>query len=548
MPKAIALIVTDLQRSRLGLASRVAQHVGQMTVLEQTISRVAQVASVRSILLVHPEGQDPLALLSGRKFNKPLRAWAPPSPTSDPYLAMRTASRKWALTAWRGGLAGSSCYDELLPATPLAAALDHDMADSALLLGADWMLVDPDYCQQVLALHLANPQAMAMTFTQAPPGLGGLAISRQLLSNLAKQNGLIGHMLSYNPTAPQPDPIGRDVCVQIEPQVRNCNHRFIYDTDRSTAMIDRLAQQLGDRFSGASARTVAESVAGNEHARCSAYLPRQVTLELTPQRLVTGPFIVQTHVDMQRQPMPLDVASKIVSQLGSDGDTVLMLGGLGDALLYAQWEKVVRAAHEAGVLGIAIETDLLVDQPALEALVNLPVDVVSVRLNADTAHTYEVVMGANRFGEVVQKLQWLLSNRQEGDRPGLPWIVPRLVKTHQTLDDMESFFDRWVHFTGSAVIEPATTGCQLMPALSPVDMAPPKRCPCRQLDKRMTIHSDGRVALCDQDWLGRASPGNAVTTPLKQIWQSMDPLRLAHQEKRWDQLELCKVCREWHRP
>ena len=564
MSRVIALIVTDLERTRLGLRSRVAGTFADRTVLEHTVTRAARIEQVRAVVLVHPEGQDSLALLGGRKFGKPVMAMADPHGLTDAYHPMRCAARKWALSAWRGGLAGAGCHDELLPAGPMVAAMDLQKADSALLMGADWPLVDPELCEMVLKRHLDNPQAMAFTFSQAPPGLAGVAVGRDLLSEVAEKNGLFGQMLSYNPRAPQADPIGRDVCVQIDPEVRSCNRRLIYDTDRSVALMDAAADALGTRLAFANARAVTDAVCQVEADRPGGFgtLPQQITLELTPLRLPGGPVVPQHHVRLDRRAMPLDGFLRIVEQLGADGDIALTLGGLGDALLFLDWPKVVDAARKAGVLGIALQTDLLLNKTEMEPVLDTPIDILSVRLNADTAKVYELVMGLDHFAEVTENLRWLLSWRggpspadaakalpdAGSSRAGLPWIVPHLVKTHQTLPDMESFYDRWVYFAGHAVIEPATTGCGLAPTLSPVEMAPPRRRPCLQIDRRMTILCDGRIAQCDQDWLGRACPGDTATAPLEEIWAAMNDRRRAHHEGRWDELELCRSCSEWHRP
>ena len=564
MAQAIALIITDTQQTRLGLLSHLDKSVAGSSVLEHTVQRTAQVKSVGGIVLVHPAGQDPTPLLGGRKFDKPVSSHADHGGLADELTAMRRAARKWAMGAWRGGLGGASCFDELLPAGPMAAAMDEHKAESALIVGGDWPAVDPVYCQQVLEQHLPNPDAMAFTFTQAPPGLGGAAVGRKLVGELADKRGMFGQIISYNPTAPQADPIGRDVCIPIDAPVRSCARRFIYDTHRSAAMIDTVADQLGSKFASATAAQFVEALgqveAEAQGTEVFGQLPQQVTLELTTQRSASGPILPQQYVDFKRQPIELELAMRIVEQLGVDGDTVLTLGGLGDALLHEHWRQVVDAAHGAGVLGIAIETDLLVSKPVLQELVDAPVDVVSVRLNADTAKLYQQVMGQDQFAQVTKNLQWLLQQRfgvqnaetghcgQGAGEAGLPWVVPRMVKTNQTLDDMESFFDRWVHFAGSAVIEPATTGCGLMPAFSPLAMAPPRRVGCRQIERRMTIHSDGRVAQCDQDWLGRAPGGDAAVTPLAEIWQLMSGLRREHRHGRGEQLALCSSCDEWHRP
>ena len=555
MASAVALIITDESEGRLGLPSRLDRRIGERSVLEHTVQRVARVRSVGSVVLVHPREQDPLSRLNGATFGKPVQGYADPGRLRDELLPMRRAARKWSLSAWRGGLAGAGCYDEILPAGPLVAAMSERGADSALLVGADWPLVDPDLCDRVLEKHLSDPESFAFTFTQAPPGLAGAAASRKLLEHVAEHDGTFGQMLSYNPSSPQADPIGRDPCVQIAPEVRSSRHRFIYDTNRSATLVDEVADRLGSRFDAADSVETAGAVVALDERRPRGFapLPQQVTLELTPQRPVAGPIAPQHYVDLDRAPMPLDLAVDLVRQLGAQGDAALMLGGLGDALCHEHWFEIAEAAHDAGVLGIAIQTDLLVDEPVLERIVASPIDVVCVRLNADTAAIYESVSGVDRFRQVIENLQWLLTRRRrpraEGDRArGLPWVVPHLVKTTQTLGDMETFFDRWVHFAGAAVIEPATTGCGLMPSLSPVRTHPPLRVGCRQLDARMTILSDGRVARCDQDWLGRDAAGDARQTPLAEIWRSMDALRAAHAEERWGELPGCAECEQWHRP
>ena len=565
MPRTIALIPIDLTRSRLGTPSALLHRLGGLTVLERTLSRLTRVPQVEMIVLVHPAGQQPLNVLTASRIAKPVRSFAiPASVPVDGFQPMRIAGRKWALHSWRGGLGSACVYDELLPAGPLVAAMQDCGATSALLAGGDWPLVDPAICEQVLERHLAQPQAMKMVFTQAPPGLAGVAVAREMLEHVAEKQTGFGPVLAYVPTKPQADPIGLDVCVPIPAPVRSCALRFIYDTQRSRALIDAIAGAASLEDADAS-QTVAvasqELNADNgEHGR-GGELPAQITLELTPQRMLRGQITPQHYVDFERPPMELDAARRLIAQIAACDDAVLTLGGLGDALLHPNWRDVVTAAHEVGVAGIAIETDLLVDEAALSDLLSLPVDVVSVRVNADTAAVYEKVMGEGRFAEVVRNVQWLLVERgkrcaqaaQVADgRAGFPWIVPRLVKTSDTLGDMETFFDRWTHFAGHAVIDPSQTGrqgaTQVMPQLSPVRMAPPKRFACRQLDRRLTILSDGRAALCDQDWLGSHVLGDTAITPLSDIWQQARSIRALHQAGRWNELPQCAGCHEWHRP
>ena len=556
---AIALIVTDLENSWLGLPAQLGDELAGRCVLAHTVARAARVRQVEKVVIVHPQGQDPADLLGDQTFGKPVDFFACEA-VDDRHLARWVAARKWALACWRGGLGTATGYDELLPAEPLLAAMDAHDAGSALLVRGDWCFFDTAFAESQLAMHLEHPEAFTITFTQAPPGLSGMVASRQVLAQLSEHRGAFGQALGYNPAKAALDPIGREVNHPIPPEVRDTYRRFVYDTPRSMALMRAVAQELGSGVERADAQAVvaaARDAERHDPDLLFGRLPQQVTLELTPRRGVSGLITPQHYVPMDRPDMDPDLALRIVEQLADPdlgGDVALRLGGLGDALEHSHWRQIVMAAKDAGVLGICLETDLLCERQVIDDMLALPVDVISIRLNADTSETYQAVMGVDGFNRVAGNLEYLFNQRRRlsGDNgallPGMPWIVPRLVKIRETLKDMESFFDRWMTATGHAVIEPAQSGCGLMPELSPVPMAPPRRRACRQLGWRMTILSDGGVALCDQDWQGNASLGQAGVEPIVEIWQRVAGAVSAHAAGRFDEPALCAGCSEWHRP
>jgi hypothetical protein len=123
-----------------------------------------------------------------------------------------------------------------------------------------------------------------------------------------------------------------------------------------------------------------------------------------------------------------------------------------------------------------------------------------------------------------------------------------MVKTAQTVSDLEGFFDKWIHLSGHAIVDGPRCGCGAMPDLGVVPMTPPDRRPCRQLARRMSILSDGTVARCDQDWIGRGALGDARITPLDEIWPQVHDLVTAHTQQNFADLTVCNECRDWHRP
>jgi len=547
MPKPAVIIPVDARQSGLGLPSCIDHVIDSHTVLSHTLRRVQRVAEAETILLVHPPDQRLDALLSADVRSERLR-FVSSERFEDPFAAMRQVARRWSPTAWRGGLGAMSIFDELLPPGPLLDAMDAAHVESALLVGPDWCCVDPGLCDAVLKRHLVEPSALRFVFTQAAPGLCGCAVHRDMLDELQKPGAAFAELLNYVPTRPQLDPIGRDVCIAVPPAVRDAGQRYVYDLPQSRALLDRLVPLVD-------ADTWAETLVGLTTAEPAL---REITIELTPYRLANGFVTPHHHCAFDRDPMSRRMAMHLIRQLEQRSDVCVTFGGLGDAMLHPDWHDIARAAKDAGVLSVHLETDMLIDPFDVHPLIDGCVDVVSLRLNADTAESYAQAMGVDRFGDVLKRIEQVLNTRNARAREGkatfgVPWLVPRFVKTADTLHDMDSFFDKWTHFANHAVIEPPTRGRDgdgefILPQLAVVDMSPPKRYPCRQIQQRMTVLSNGFYALCDQDWTCAAPLGDAHDITLDEAWDELQFVRQKHAEQKWDRFPLCEGCREWHRP
>jgi hypothetical protein len=488
------------------------------TVLQHTIARLQRCTLLEGIVII-AEHDTQLPPLPGVHRVASL---------SDVAMEHRLAARKWSPAAWRGGLGGMTCYDEVLAPASMVEALDAVGAPAGLLVGADWPLVDPGLCDAVIERHLSQPERLKLVFTQAPPGMAGCVITRDLLMELRDKHATIGALLDYQPLAPQGDPIGKDPCVQIDHVIRNAPGRFVCEAGRWGKVMRTL-----EPMASADALTIVKAAApALAHVHDEG--PEQLTIELTTRRRVSGPLAPAV---VQRPDITLDRVTELLREFWRG---VVTFGGLGDPLLHAEWPAMVRAAAAAGVSGVHVQTDLIVDQRTLETLLELPIDVVSVNLSADTPGTYAAVMGGDHHAQVVANIEWLLNNRKRFGKPLMPWIVPRFVKTAANVHELELFFDRWSYYCGHAVIESPATGCGSTADLAVMDMSPPRRRSCRQLGHRMTVHSDGAVALCDQDWRGGSSAS------LSDGWKRIAEVRAEHAAGRYG--EPCDRCREWHRP
>jgi len=500
--------------------------------LARTLDRLGRCELLDGVLVLHAAGGRP-AGLDGRAGVD----WQEVCFDADAgFHARAMAGRHWSPTAWRGGLGGTSAFDEALYPQAMAQAVAASSASAVLLVGADWAWVDPALCDAVIEKHQLAPDNFRLTFSQAPPGLAGCCIEAGLIGEIAAGGVSIGQMLDYNPHRPQADPIGRDVCVQVPAAIRQARVRAIGDTPRWRRGLERIGMD-------ADAETICAAL------RPEADLPAEVTIELTPCRPVGGPVTPQHHRPIERGPMSLELLERVVRQLGAAGDVAVTFGGLGDALEHPQWRRAVGLARAAGVRGVHLETDLHVDEATLDALLAAPIDVLSVRLNADVPETYDRLMGGESLETVRNRIGYLLEHRSAATR--LPWIVPRMIKTTDNVEELESFVDRWLTFTGHAVVEPPLDAAGTAAALTAqavIDMAPPRRVACRQLGRRMTIHADGRVALCDQDWTGEQTVGDANREPLSEAWARLQAIEQRQQGGCFDAPSLCAGCRQWHRP
>ncbi|MEM9415869.1 MAG: hypothetical protein AAGA29_10390 [Planctomycetota bacterium] len=552
--KAIALILIDRQQGRLGHDARLDETLAGQSVLQHTVNRAARIEGIDEVVLAMRDTNAssdatadlPCELPDAKKHRVTTWSLTAEEQTHDDAIA---AARQWSTTCWRGGIAGMSAYDELLSAGPIARVMDRCNADAAVVVRGDWCCFDPALASEQLKVHRSAPESLRLVFSQAPPGLGALVIDRVVADDLAQHRSTIAHLLCYNPKKPALDPISRDVCVAVPAEVRDRHRRFIFDTPRTQTHLRRIVERLGESFTDADAETITRTSLAIDRDNPSGqfdYLPPHVTIELTPDRPATGPITPQHHLDLPRGPIDTALAIDIVQQIGAQGDTAVLLGGLGDALLHDDWHKIVNAAHDAGVRGIGIETDLLCDADTINKLQDSPVDVLSVRINADTAAVYEQLMGCDGFKTVMDNLQSLLTgggrfSRGTGQRG---WVVPRLVKVADNLKDMETFFERWTQLAGWAVIDRFETGQGLIADQGPVPMQPPRppgyTPPAERHKQHLAVLSDGSATLCGSDWLGRAALGNVACTPLQTLWHAA-PDVLANT----DLGHICTRCRDW---
>jgi len=280
-------------------------------------------------------------------------------------------------------------------------------------------------------------------------------------------------------------------------------------------------------------------------------VPVEVELELT-----TDDPLPETTLRPRGNRVPrrrledLDAVSRLARQLAAYDDRLLFLGGHGDPLLHSEFPEICRRIRAGVVCGLGVGTSLVeLSDQALNALIDSGVDVIEVRLDANTPATYRTVHNADAFESVLSNIERIQAARRSRESPA-PLVVCSLTRCAATLPELEAFFERWIRATGWAIIHGYNEYGGVLPPDAVLAMRPPARGPCRRLGTRMMLLGDGRAVLCGQDLTGETALGSWVSQALADLWCGAPrrDARESHSRLAFDNYPLCARCNEWFRP
>lgn len=438
------------------------------------------------------------------------------------------AARAFASECWRGGLCGMTVWDELFDAERLAERMETLSLDAAVLVGADWALLDPALTGRLIERHREDPPRRRLVFSQAAPGLSACVLERSLAAELgasaSRAGGFasIGGLLGYVPTSPVLDPVAKPGCVRVGPEHRDIGVRAIADSPWRAGVISRVLGACADgdpgRVGGALRSCVEEA---------SAAGPGHLVLELCPGRR-TGGWLARMHGEADRSAMETARAVELVEALASARpDAALTLGGVGDPLMHPGWSEVVGAAHRAGLAGVHVRTDLQCRREEALALLTSGAGVVSVDLLAESAEAYRELAGAPPFENARENLIAMLEARsaEVGGRMPRVWIVPRITRCDRVYGELETFYERWLRVAQACVIDPlpgVVEGERIAPLPEPGLLS------WRRAVAECRVRSDGRV-MVSAGWRGkgavRVSGGDLVGAWGRVVSERLGPSR-----------------------
>lgn len=436
---------------------------GRLSVIQTTLLRLSRCGSWGSTQDLRPLdvvvlATDPVAIqaLLG-KTPSSLKIHVIPAPAA--LIARRRsvlAARAPARECWRGGIANLTAFDEVFEPAAVLAAMDAAGMDGALIVGADWAMVDPELTEQLVERFQANRAAgghrSRIAFTQAPPGACGCIVSRELVADLANAESLgtagnfasIGGVLGYIPSSPVVDLLGLSECLAIPESLRDDGRRLTADSE---AMVEGMQRA----FAGAGV----EAAVGE----LLAAMPATATADATELVLICG-CRTAGWMDAAAGLKAIDafVATSAAARHGPPRLLTLRTGfgdGL-DPLDHPGLASIVSRAKSCG-LAVHLRTPLTSQRFNPADLLSGSIDVLSVDLSvghsSSRSHTAAGIDAVGRLETLVRRRHTTTAASGPGSWR-TPWIVPRIVRCDATYTEVESFYRKWLVACGWAVIDP----------------------------------------------------------------------------------------------
>ena len=515
----VAAVFADFVEAPAGGPSQLLTPVADQPVLARTLRRVAQIEGLRQrCLVVRPRDQEAAAAAlreSGVADSFELLA---SDTVPRPRRVLLTTARKWNLESWRGGLLGSTWFDEYVEPAAAALVLRHYRCDAVFCFDGHQPVLDPGIATAMLQHADASQQRSKLTFTQTPPGLAGVVLRDEALHDLLEWQIPVGLALSYRPELAQTDPIVHEACFHVAPEVAQTAARFTGDTRRSRELLEMALRELGDDVS---AMRLCEWIRAPGHDRAGP-LPVEIELELT-----TGDPLPRSKLRPRGQRVPgrelqaadVEALRRVAHELAEYDDRLVYLGGHGDPLAHPEFARVCHELRAAGVYGLAVGTPLVnLGEEQVSALFEHQVDVVEVFLDAHDPETYSRVQGDQAFDRVRENIRRLEQRRRQSSAPR-PIVVCSLTRCADTIHDQDEFYDHWILETGAAVIRRYNDYGGLLAPDSLLPSWPAEPGPCRRLATHLVLLADGRATFCDQDVSGAEQIADWRRERMRDIWR-----------------------------
>ena len=229
---------------------------------------------------------------------------------------------------------------------------------------------------------------------------------------------------------------------------------------------------------------------------------------------------------------------------------MVSLCGIGETLLDKGIFQKIDFLKDSGFRGIAVYTNgIALTEKNILKLLETQLETIVISLDGITKDTQDVIRVGSKIDPLLKKINNLVKHRNESNSNTA--IILRFTAQDINRDSFDSYNTYWskrldekkmdkvlyyeIHNHGNLVNVSGITNRRPNSEI---------KYTCPELFKRLTIHSNGNVAMCCGDHFEKHNPGSAITHNPIDIYNSglHEKFRLAMDAGMIDQLDICRTC------
>jgi radical SAM protein with 4Fe4S-binding SPASM domain len=274
--------------------------------------------------------------------------------------------------------------------------------------------------------------------------------------------------------------------------------------------------------------------------------PQEIDIEVTSS--CDADCIMCPRKAMSRNvgPMNLALFKKIVDEAVSLGVRELQLNGYGEISVLRNYRDYLSYIREKSrSIRININTNAMrMNEDMARFYVESEVSSINVAIDGATAETYAGIRRNLELDVVEKNARRLIQIRNEMGKK-YPLVRISMIAMPQNVHEVDLFLEKWSGVADRVGISGLVSRVGSV-SFAQVESRSWERTPCFLLWQQMPVLSDGTVAMCCDDWDGRASQGNLNQNTIKEIWTSRkrQSIRSVHLDGKASMIPLCKSCKQ----
>jgi len=246
--------------------------------------------------------------------------------------------------------------------------------------------------------------------------------------------------------------------------------------------------------------------------------------------------------------MSEEVHNKIVEDTKEFGDKLwaFRYAADGESMLHPKFLDFVDHAKSAGIGPIDLTTNAMaLTEEKMRRLLEAPIDVIDVSLDAYNKATYEKIRIRGKFDQVIANLKRLIELRDELGSPTK--ILTSIIQQKEALDEVDAFKEFWGQYVDEVLVRGLNNDLGVVEVDETYFDEDLARWPCHQFWKRVTINHKGEIRYCVEDWFNKGVVASILEHSIQEIWQSpmYTKFRELHMAGRWNDMKLCSKCMDW---